>query len=154
MVNHETSDLFFDDLEVPVGHVIGIDQLLTQVEARFGIAHRIGIEAQIETASGFTNLREIASASPRLETLVVGMGDYAASMHMPLASIGADNAAFAPSAEEIAWARRVIETYEAAVAEGRGAVGSDEMMIDAANIRMARSTLRASGQLQLGGREA
>lgn len=195
-----------------------IDQLLTQVEARIGVPHRIGIEAQIETALGFTNLREIATASPRLEALIFGMGDYAASMHMPLASIGAEdahdaaygahrwhavmhaivaharanglrcmdgpfanykdaaglakacrvaralgfdgkqcihpsqlapvNAAFAPSADEVAWARRVIEMYEAALAEGRGAVGSDGMMIDAANIRMARSTLRAAGQLQ------
>lgn len=191
-----------------------LDQLLTQVEARTGVPHRIGIEAQIESAHGFVHLREIAASSPRLEALVFGMGDYAASMHMPLASIGAEdvhdagypghrwhavmhgivaaarahglrcmdgplatyrddaalaracgvaralgfdgkqcihprqldavNAAFAPSPDELAWARRVVDTYERSLAEGRGAVGSDGMMIDAANLRMAQTTLRAA----------
>jgi citrate lyase beta subunit len=51
-------------------------------------SHRIGIEAQVESASGFLNVREIAQASARLEALIFGSGDYAASMHMPLASIG------------------------------------------------------------------
>lgn len=191
-----------------------MDQLLTQVEARHALTRRIGIDAQIESARGFLELREIANASPRLEGLVFGMGDYAASMHMPLASIGvmdnhdaavpghrwhavmhgivaaarahglrcmdgpyanyrddvglaraaalaralgfdgkqcihpgqlpAVNAAFTPSSDEIAWARRVVEAYERSLAEGRGAVGSEGMMIDAANLRMARVTLQAA----------
>ncbi len=49
---------------------------------------RIGIEAQIETARGFLYAREIASASPRLEALIFGPGDYAASMQMPATGIG------------------------------------------------------------------
>jgi citrate lyase beta subunit len=63
-----------------------VDTLLTQI----GLTHpnKIGIEAQIETAAGFVNLREIASASKRLEALVFGPGDYAASMQMPSANIG------------------------------------------------------------------
>src|SRR4029453_18602 len=65
-----------------------LDTLLTQIEARMGISRRIGIEAQIETASGFLWLREIAQSSPRLEALNFGPGDYAASMRMPLANIG------------------------------------------------------------------
>ncbi len=65
-----------------------LDTLLTQIEARAGIARPIGIEAQIETASGFVWLREIAQSSQRLEALIFGPGDYAASMHMPLANIG------------------------------------------------------------------
>ena len=40
-----------------------VDTLLSQLETRTGIGHRIGIEAQIETAAGFLWLREIAAAS-------------------------------------------------------------------------------------------
>jgi citrate lyase subunit beta/citryl-CoA lyase len=65
-----------------------VDQLLTQIEAAHNLPHPIGIEAQIETAAGFLNIREIATASVRLETLIYGPGDYAASLRMPLASIG------------------------------------------------------------------
>jgi citrate lyase subunit beta/citryl-CoA lyase len=65
-----------------------LDTLLSQIEMRQGFTRAIGIEAQIETASGFLWLREIAQSSPRLEALIFGPGDYAASLHMPLASIG------------------------------------------------------------------
>jgi citrate lyase beta subunit len=50
------------------------------------------IEAQIETARGFVNLREIAAA-PALDALIFGPGDYAASLGAPLAQIGVPDAA-------------------------------------------------------------
>ena len=62
--------------------------LLTQIESRHKVTKPIGIEAQIETASGFVWIREIAQASPRLEALIFGAGDYAASMRMPARGIG------------------------------------------------------------------
>jgi citrate lyase beta subunit len=65
-----------------------LDRLLTQIEMHRGYSRPIGIEAQIETAAGFVWLREIASASPRLEALIFGPGDYSASMRMPSSSIG------------------------------------------------------------------
>jgi citrate lyase beta subunit len=68
--------------------IVFVDMLLTQIEAHGGLAGRIGIEAQIESAQGYVNLREIASASPRLEALIFGPGDYAASMRMPSSGIG------------------------------------------------------------------
>ena len=186
--------------------VLFVETLLRQMGAE-----RIGIEAQIETAAGFLGAREIAASSPRLEALIFGPGDYAASMGMPSASIGeadehdaaypghrwhaamhtvvaaarahglramdgpyaafrdaegfarscriaralgfdgkqcihpaqidAANAIFSPAAEEVARAERVVAAYEAAAAEGRGAVSLDGRMIDAANLRMARVTL-------------
>jgi citrate lyase beta subunit len=75
-----------------------VDTLLTQIETRQGFTRRIGIEAQIESAAGFVWLREIAGASPRLESLIFGAGDYAASMRMPAAGIGTfdDNDALYP----------------------------------------------------------
>ena len=65
-----------------------VDKLLSQIEAHCRLKHRIGIEAQIETAAGFLAIREIACSSGRLESLIFGPGDYAASMQMPSAGIG------------------------------------------------------------------
>jgi citrate lyase subunit beta/citryl-CoA lyase len=65
-----------------------VDTLLTQIEMHRGLATRAGIEAQIENARGFLYAREIASASPRLEALIFGPGDYAASMHIPSSGVG------------------------------------------------------------------
>ena len=195
--------------------VLFVETLLRQM----GAAH-ITIEAQIETAAGFLYAREIAEASPRLEALIFGPGDYSASMQMPSASIGeADahdalypghrwhavmhtivaaaranglramdgpyaafrdatgferscrlaramgfdgkqcihpaqietaNAVFAPTAEDVAHAARIIAAYDAAAAQGRGAVSLDGRMIDAANIRMAHVVLERH---KLGGKQ-
>jgi citrate lyase subunit beta/citryl-CoA lyase len=65
-----------------------VDTLLTQIEASRGFPHPIGIEAQIETAAGFLEAGNIARSSRRLEALIFGPGDFAASMQMPLANIG------------------------------------------------------------------
>jgi len=62
--------------------------LLTQIEHAKGFTRRIGLEAQIESAKGFLWAREIAEASPRLEALIFGPGDYSATMQMPVANIG------------------------------------------------------------------
>lgn len=194
-----------------------VDTLLTQIEAAGALPHRIDIEAQIETAAGFLNAREIAQASPRLKALIFGPGDFAASMRMPAANIGefdahdaaypghrwhavmqtivaaaranglraidgpyaafqdaagfdrscriaramgfdgkqcihpsqlaAANAMFAPDAEEVAFAQRIVEACDQAASAGRGAVTLDGKMIDAANIRMARVTLERHQQI-------
>ena len=188
-----------------------VDTLLTQIEAHIRMSRPIGLEAQIETASGFIHAAEIASASPRLEALIFGAGDYAASMHIPSAAIGeadehdeiypghrwhavmhtivaasrandlrcldgpyagysdetglaracrialaigfdgkqcihpaqlaAVNATFTPSLEEVTKAGAVLKAYEAAAAAGQGAATHDGRMIDAANLRMARTIL-------------
>jgi citrate lyase subunit beta/citryl-CoA lyase len=69
--------------------VIAMDLLLTQVEKNCGlpIGH-IGIEAQIETARGLINVEEICAASPRLETIIFGPADFAASIEMPVLTGG------------------------------------------------------------------
>ena len=69
--------------------VVALDLLLTQVEANAGLpARHIGIEAQIETTRGLINVEEICAASPRLETIVFGPADFAASMEMPVLTGG------------------------------------------------------------------
>ena len=47
------------------------------------------IEAQIENAEGLVNADEIAGFTDRLTTLHFGPGDFAASLRMPMRSIGA-----------------------------------------------------------------
>src|SRR3954453_4954928 len=66
------------------------DKLLTQIELASGLeVGRIGIEAQIEDAVGLIACEAIALASPRMETLIFGPGDYSASIGIPLTTIGA-----------------------------------------------------------------
>ena len=57
------------------------------------------------------------------------------------AQIGSVNEVFTPTEREIEWARKVVKAYEAAGAAGRGAISVDGQMIDAASIRLARTTL-------------
>ncbi len=54
------------------------------------------------------------------------------------AQIPVVNEVFSPTDEEIAWAKKVVEAYEEA---GTGAITVDGQMIDAASIKMARTTL-------------
>ena len=66
-----------------------LDTLLRGVEANAGLEPgRVKLEAQIETALGLANIDAIARATERLEALVFGPGDYAASIRMPQTSIG------------------------------------------------------------------
>jgi citrate lyase subunit beta/citryl-CoA lyase len=186
-----------------------VDTMLAQIESHSGLTPPIGVEAQIETAAGYLNVREIARASARLEALLFGAGDYAASMQMPSAGIGERdehdavypgdrwhapmhtivaaaranglrcmdgpyaaytdpagleracrvaralgfdgkqcihpaqlatvNAAFAPSDDDVRRASAVLQAYESAVAAGHGAASHEGRMIDAANLRMART---------------
>src|SRR5256714_8051930 len=68
--------------------VHALDLLLTQIEATTGRAAKVGIEAQIETTRGLINVEEICAASPRLETIIFGPADFAASMEMPILTAG------------------------------------------------------------------
>lgn len=54
---------------------------------------------------------------------------------------------FAPSAEDVAWAQRVLQAYEAAQqAGGHGAVAVDGKMVDAPVLRRARTVLERSAR--------
>jgi citrate lyase subunit beta/citryl-CoA lyase len=82
-----------DELMLPkvrnAADVIALDLLLTQVERNCGLpVGHIGIEAQIETTGGLINVEEICAASPRLETIIFGPADFAASMEMPVLTGG------------------------------------------------------------------
>ncbi len=66
-------------------HVTFADHLLSALEAELGLPRgRIGLEAQIESARGLVAAEAIAASCPaRLEALVLGPGDLAASLGMP-----------------------------------------------------------------------
>jgi citrate lyase beta subunit len=51
------------------------------------------------------------------------------------------NEAFSPTEKEVEWAKKVVAAYEEASAEGSGSVSVDGQMVDAASIKLARSTL-------------
>lgn len=69
--------------------VVAIDLLLTQLETKYDLeASAIGIQAQIEDATALTKIDEIASASSRLEALVLGPADMAASLGMRTLTTG------------------------------------------------------------------
>jgi len=69
--------------------VTALDRLLSQVEANAGLpVGRIGLEVQIEHAPGVLAVDRIAAASPRLESLVFGPGDFMASLGMAQLSVG------------------------------------------------------------------
>jgi citrate lyase subunit beta / citryl-CoA lyase len=57
------------------------------------------------------------------------------------AQIGIVNEVFSPTDREIEWAKKVVAAYEEANASGSGSVSVDGQMVDAASIRMARTTL-------------
>ena len=64
------------------------DQLLAQLEARYGVKKPIMIHAILETAEGVKNVDEIASASPRMHGMSLGPADLAASRAMKTTRVG------------------------------------------------------------------
>jgi len=69
--------------------VHALDLLLTQIEKTMGYeVGKIGIEAQIENARGLVNVDAIATASPRVETIIFGPADFMASINMKSLVVG------------------------------------------------------------------
>ena len=71
-----------------VSHIHALDLLLSQLETTHGLpVGHIGIEAQIENAKGLTNIDAIAAA-PRMQALILGPADMAASLNMLTLDVG------------------------------------------------------------------
>jgi malyl-CoA/(S)-citramalyl-CoA lyase len=77
-----------------------VDMLATQIETAKGRKKRIGFEMIIETALGMANVHEIATASPRNESLHFGVADYAASTKARTTQIGGPNADYGVLADK------------------------------------------------------
>ena len=169
----------------------------------------IRLLAGLETAKGVLNLKEIAGADKRLEALIFGGEDFAASVGATRSSaatellyarqavvtacaafevqaidivyidfrdteglrrearqgadwgfvgkqiihpnqVGPVQEAFTPSEDAIAYAQRVVKTFEASQQEGKGAYALDGKMIDMPLLKSAQNVLeraRAAGKL-------
>lgn len=184
------------------------DTLLDQLERKLGLTNRIGLEVLIEETEALARVEEIAACSPRLEALIIGFGDLAASQGVRVGHIGmrggsypgdlwhyararvvvaarahgldaidgpfanfrdpegyrreatwastlgfvgkwaihpsqieVANDVFAPTEEELAMARQMVDAYHAAESGGEGAKGLGGMMIDAATARIFEAVL-------------
>jgi citrate lyase subunit beta/citryl-CoA lyase len=185
-----------------------VDVLLTQLESKLGLRNQIRLEVLIEEVEGLANAEAIAVASPRLDALIFGVGDFSLSQgarvdtnFVPLGEYPGDfwhyarnkvivaariagidavdapypdyrdlagyerdarrasllgytgkwaihpdqvpvaNAVYAPTADEIARAERNVAAYREAEANGRGAVGVNGVLVDAAHVKQAEQTL-------------
>lgn len=185
-----------------------VDTLLNQIEAKLGLTRRIGIEVLIEEVEGMLEVESIARASPRMESLIFGMGDYSASQGIDPQVIAGKSgypgdpwhygrwkiaiaaraagidaidgpfpdfrnpdtyseecrrglllgfvgkwaihpaqidpalAVYTPDPDAVAKARRMVQVYAEAEANGLGAVAMDGEMVDAATVRMVQDMLR------------
>jgi malyl-CoA/(S)-citramalyl-CoA lyase len=71
------------------GDVHLVATLLSQIEQAMDFEHQVGLAVLIETAIGMVNVDEIATACPeRMEAMIFGVADYAASIQSHTASIG------------------------------------------------------------------
>ncbi|MFM8320564.1 MAG: HpcH/HpaI aldolase/citrate lyase family protein [Chloroflexota bacterium] len=85
--------------------VAWVDEMITRSEAQHGwAAGEIGLLVGVETARGIVNLKEIASASPRLQGLIFGAEDFAGDV----------GAVRTPEAWEVFYARSALVTHAAA----------------------------------------
>ena len=186
-----------------------VAQVLAGLEAELELERPIALQVQIESARGLVEVERIARSSDRLETLVFGPGDYAASLGVgqrfigeldpeypgdqwhyahsriaaaahafglqpidgPYAALGDEvglqqsarrarllgfqgkwvihpgqikvvNAVFSPTDEELAHARRILDTLAAADESGQGVAVVGGAMVDEASRKLAEGVLR------------
>jgi citrate lyase subunit beta / citryl-CoA lyase len=88
----ENAGQFLDCIMIPkaeyASDVTFVADLVRQIEDTNGLDRRIGLEIQIETATGLTNIDAIATASDRAETLIFGPADMSASLGLPTVTAG------------------------------------------------------------------
>ena len=88
----EAAGQYIDCIMVPkVQHaheVMFVDHLLRMIETNTDLEKRIGLELQIETATGLRNVHEIAHASDRAEAIILGPADMSASLGLPTVTAG------------------------------------------------------------------
>ena len=65
-----------------------VDQLLANLEAKYGLKQPLLLHAILETAEGVNNVEEICFASPRLQGVSLGPADLAASRRMKTTRVG------------------------------------------------------------------
>lgn len=87
------------------GDLAFLDRLLDGAEAAAGRTRSLPVQALIETAAGLGRVQEIAAASPRLDALIIGYADLAASLGRTAAG-AADLDAWRPAQDAVLVAAR------------------------------------------------
>lgn len=65
-----------------------VETLLDQLETKLGLGKRIALEVLIEETEALARVEDIAASSPRLEALILGVGDLSASQGIRVGHIG------------------------------------------------------------------
>ncbi len=118
-------------------------KLLTQIELVKGYeVGAIGIEAQIEDATGLIACEAIAAASPRMETLIFGPGDYSAAVGIPITTIGAAPDGYPGDHLNYVYSRLVVAARAAGIQAIDGPYGNIK---DEAGLRARSQLARALG---------
>jgi citrate lyase subunit beta / citryl-CoA lyase len=125
-----------------------VDHLLRMTETKASLGRRIGIEAQIETAIGLTNVHEIAGSSKRLETLVFGPVDMSASLGAPEVTTGGPSVDY--PGDQWHWALGIILTE----ARASGLQAIDGPYLDVHDLDGLRAIARRSRALGYDGKWA
>ncbi|HLH64906.1 MAG TPA: CoA ester lyase [Solirubrobacteraceae bacterium] len=102
----EQAGRHLDSIMIPkvsgAGDVHLVATLLSQIEEACRLPRRIAICVLIETAIGMVNCEQIATACPeRMEAMVFGVADYAASLQSYTTSIGGTNPDYAMLADPL-----------------------------------------------------
>jgi citrate lyase subunit beta/citryl-CoA lyase len=127
-----TLDLGIDP--TPEGREVFVAKCQVVVAARLAGAQALGTVASI---ADYTHLDAMRAAIGQARQLGF-MG--AACIHP--AQVAPLNEGFSPGAEDVARARRVVEAFEAAIAQGRASVGVDGKMVDIPVAARARRLLQ------------
>ena len=119
---------------LPMVTSLGICMLAARA---FGISILDGVHLDLDDDEGFEEVCHQGHA----------MGFDGKTLVHPR-QIAVANAVFGPTADEIAWSRRIIEAHSEAAAEGRGVVAVDGRLIENLHVAEARRVLRLAEAIE------
>lgn len=102
--------------------VMFVERVLVMLEDQYDLGYEVGIEVLIETAAGLARCTEIAAASARVEALIFGPADFAASIGTPTLSIGSYASSVAADADQAPAVVALCQILTAARAAGIQAI--------------------------------
>lgn len=132
-----------EDYAAALGGVPEADTLFAPNYAVLCAARAAGITPLgfVGSIGAFSDLDAFAETARRARRL-----GFRGAMVVHPSQVAVLNEAFAPTAEEVDWARRVVAGDRAARAEGRGAFRLDGRMVDPPVVRRAEEILAAVGR--------
>jgi citrate lyase subunit beta/citryl-CoA lyase len=113
---------------------------LSYARSHIAVAARAAAVLAIDTPCLAVRDREALAAEARSAR---GLG-FTGKLLIHPSQVAAVNDLFAPTEEEIAAARRIVEAFDEARKHGQGAISLDGKMIDVANYRQARDLLASA----------